>query len=143
MNRNMDNPFVFEVDDHNDAFFNPRDESIYDAFGQTSVKIERKLRAIEEKMKAMEGSNSFGLDTAKMFLVSGVQISAKLKVHSSEKNKGVSCPKLMFEHTTGRWLRTIMIKATYALLPRQPKWGLIGMVHEVGEYVHPNMEGPS
>lgn len=46
------NPVVppsFEADDQNDAFYNPREESVYDAFGPTSAEIDRKFRAIEEK----------------------------------------------------------------------------------------------
>lgn len=81
------------MDDQSDAFFNPRDESVYDAFGSTSAEIERKFCDIEENMKVMEGSNSFGLDATKMCLVSGVQIPSKLKVPSFEKYKGVNYPK--------------------------------------------------
>lgn len=44
-------------------------------------------------MKAKKGSNAFGLDAAKMCLVSGVQILAKFKVSEFEKYKGVNCPK--------------------------------------------------
>lgn len=87
------NPPVLEVDDHNDAFFNPRDESVYDAFGPTSDDIERKFCAIEEKMKAMKGSNAFGIDTTEMCLVSCVQIPAKFKVHEFENYEGVRCPR--------------------------------------------------
>lgn len=53
------NALLLEVDD---VFFNPRDELIHDTFGTTNAKIERKLCATEEKMKAIEGSNAFGLD---------------------------------------------------------------------------------
>lgn len=67
------NPPVFEVDNQVNAFINPRDESVFD-------EIERKVRSIEEKMKAMEGSNTFGLDVAEMCLVLDIQIPAKFKV---------------------------------------------------------------
>ncbi|XP_050876603.1 uncharacterized protein LOC127080316 [Lathyrus oleraceus] len=90
------NPVVppdFEVDDQNDAFYNPREESVYDAFGPTSAKIDRKFRAIEEKMKVMEGPSAFGLDAAEMCLVPDVQIPAKFKVPTFEKYQGVNCPK--------------------------------------------------
>lgn len=93
MNQNPVSPPVFEVDGQNDAFFNPRDESFYDAFVPTSAEIERKFRAIEEKIKVMEGSNAFGLDATEMCLVPSVQIPAKLKVPSFEKYKGVSYPR--------------------------------------------------
>lgn len=84
-NQNHVVPPEFEMDDQNDAFYNPREKSVYDAFGPADAKIDRKLCAIEEKMKAMEGPSAFGLDAAKMCLVSGVQIPAKFKVPNFEK----------------------------------------------------------
>ncbi|XP_050920371.1 uncharacterized protein LOC127138007 [Lathyrus oleraceus] len=86
-------PPGFEVDEQNDAFYNPREESVYDAFGPTSAEIDRKFRAIEEKMKAMEGPSTFGLDAAEMCLVPDVQIPAKFKVPTFEKYQGVTCPR--------------------------------------------------
>ncbi|XP_050878416.1 uncharacterized protein LOC127082215 [Lathyrus oleraceus] len=93
VNQNPIVPPGFEVDNHNDAFYNPREDSVYDAFRPTSDEIDRKFRVIEEKMKVMEGPNTFGLDAAEMCLVPGVQIPAKFKVPSFEKYKGVSCPR--------------------------------------------------
>lgn len=92
-NKNPIVPPVFEVDNHNDALYNPREDLIYDAFGQTNAEIDRKFRALEEKMKAMEGPNTFGLDAVEMCLVPDVQIPTKSKVPSFEKYKGVSCPR--------------------------------------------------
>ncbi|XP_050915688.1 uncharacterized protein LOC127130766 [Lathyrus oleraceus] len=55
--------------------------------------MERKVRALEEKLKAIEGSSVFGLDTADMCLVPRVKIPAKFKVPDFEKYKGISFPK--------------------------------------------------
>ncbi|XP_050890901.1 uncharacterized protein LOC127096363 [Lathyrus oleraceus] len=92
-NQNLVVPPVFEMDDQNDAFYNPREDSVYDAFGPASAEIDRKFCALEEKMKAMEGPSAFRLDAAEMCLVLGVQIPAKFKVPNFEKYKGVSCPR--------------------------------------------------
>lgn len=91
------NPVIlpgFEMDDQNDAFYNPREEMVYDTFEPASTEIDRKFRAIEEKMKAMEGPNAFGLDAVEMCLVPGVQIHSKFKVPNFEKYKRVSCPRI-------------------------------------------------
>lgn len=56
------NPHVLEVDNQDDAFFSPRDESTFNAFEPASTEIERKVCVIEEKMKEIKGSNIFGLD---------------------------------------------------------------------------------
>lgn len=109
--RNMSPSPGFEMDDQNDAFYNPREESVYDAFGPTGAEIDRKFRAIEEKMKVMEGSNAFGLDAAEMCLVSGVQIPTKFKVTSFEKYKGSAVPERTSEHTVGKWLLILMMRS--------------------------------
>lgn len=93
-NQNLVIPPDFEMENQNDAFYNPREESVYDAFRPSSAEIDRKFRAIEEKMKVTEGSNAFGLDAAEMCLVPGIQIPAKFKVPNFEKYKGVSCPRM-------------------------------------------------
>lgn len=92
-NQNPVVPPSFVVDNQNDAFYNPKEESVYDAFGPANTEIDRKFRALEEKMKAMEGPYTFGLDATEMCLVPGAQIPAKFKVPSFEKYKGVSCPR--------------------------------------------------
>lgn len=66
------NTSVLVVNDLNDAFFSPRDESVYDVVGPTGAEIERKLCVIKEKVKAMDGSNAYGLDAVEMCLVPGV-----------------------------------------------------------------------
>lgn len=87
------NPPVIEIDDQHDAFSIPRSGSVYDAFGQPTAEMEKKVCAIEEKLKAMEGSNTIGLDAAEMCLVPRVRIPAKFKVTDFKKYKGASDPR--------------------------------------------------
>ncbi|XP_050919407.1 uncharacterized protein LOC127136940 [Lathyrus oleraceus] len=90
-----DNPrsHIFETDDQLDAFFNPRDASQDDAFDSVTNKVERKVKAIEEKLKAMGSTDVLGLDAEEMCLVPGVIIPAKFKVPEFEKYKGNSDPR--------------------------------------------------
>ena len=55
--------------------------------------MEAKFCILEEKLKAIQGPNAFGLDVADMCLVPDMKIPAKFKVHVFEKYKGVTCPK--------------------------------------------------
>lgn len=48
---------------------------------------------MEDKLKAIEGPDTFGLDVAGMCLVQGVKIPLKFKVPNFEKYQGVTCPK--------------------------------------------------
>lgn len=82
---------AIEVDDQHNIFFSPTDESTYDAFGPLTAEVEKKVCALEEEMKAMEGSNAFELDAADMCLVPSVEVPAKFKVPNFKKYKGVSC----------------------------------------------------
>ncbi|XP_050895943.1 uncharacterized protein LOC127102641 [Lathyrus oleraceus] len=86
-------PHIFETDDQLDAFFNSRDASQDDAFGSATNKVERKVKAIEEKLKAMGSTYVLGLDAAEMCLVPGVIIPTKFKVPNFEKYKGNSDPR--------------------------------------------------
>lgn len=52
--------------------------------------VEKKVKAIEEKLRAMESTDVLGLDAAKMCLVPGVVIPAKFKVLDFENYKGAS-----------------------------------------------------
>lgn len=52
--------------------------------------VDKKVRAIEEKLKAMESTDAFGLDGVDMCLVSGVVILTKIKVPDFEKYKDAS-----------------------------------------------------
>lgn len=56
--------------------------------------MEKKVRAIEEKLKKMEGSNAIWLNAAKMCLVYGVRIHVKFKVPNFEKYKRASDPRM-------------------------------------------------
>lgn len=73
-----------EVDKHPKSF--------YDAYGPSPAEVEKKFRVLEEKIKAMEGFGTFGLEAADMCLVPRVKIPAKFKVPVFEKYKGGSCP---------------------------------------------------
>lgn len=85
-------PPVIEIDDQKDSFFIPRVACVYDTFGPLANKVEKKVRPIEEKLRAIERSNTIGLDIAEMCLVSGVLIPNKFKVPNFEKYKGASDP---------------------------------------------------
>lgn len=82
-----------DVDGYHDAFFMPKVESMYDAYGHSPAGIDKKFCIIEERFKAIEGPGTFELDVADMCLVPTVKILNKLKVPTSEQYKGVTCPK--------------------------------------------------
>lgn len=73
-----------EMDEHRESF--------YDTYGPSPAEAEKKFRVLEEKMKAMEGFGTFGLESADMCLVPEVKIPAKFKVSIFEKYKRDSCP---------------------------------------------------
>jgi hypothetical protein len=52
-----------------------------------------KILALEERVKAMEGDNEFGLDALDMCLFSNVVLPPKFKVPDFEKYKGLTCPR--------------------------------------------------
>ncbi|XP_050919226.1 uncharacterized protein LOC127136743 [Lathyrus oleraceus] len=68
-------------------------DSVYEAFGPSSVDLERRFQMMEERFKAMQGPDTFGLDAADMCLVPDVKIPPKFKVPSFEKYQGITCPK--------------------------------------------------
>lgn len=72
------NPYVIEIDEQHDTFFSLRVGSIYDVFAPPTNDMEKKVCAIEEKLKAMEGSNAIRLDAAEICLVPRVRIPAKI-----------------------------------------------------------------
>ncbi|XP_050897279.1 uncharacterized protein LOC127104114 [Lathyrus oleraceus] len=76
-----------------DAFFTTRADSVYDSFGPSSADLERSFHMMEDKLKAIEGLNTFGLDAADMCLVQGVNIPHKFKVPNFEKYQGITYPK--------------------------------------------------
>lgn len=82
-----------EIYYHHDAFFTPKANSFYDAFGLLTADIETKLYVLEEKMKVIQGSNTFRLDVSDIFLVPSVKIPTKFKVPVFENYNGVSYPK--------------------------------------------------
>lgn len=86
-------PHVVGIDYQHDAFFIPRAASQYDAFGPTTNEVEKKVKAIEEKLKAMESTDTLGLDAVEMCLVPGVVIPTKFKFPNFDKYKRTSDPR--------------------------------------------------
>lgn len=82
-----------EIDDQHNDFFSPRAASQYDVFGPTTNEVEKKVKAIKHKLKAMENTHMLGLDATEMCLVLSVVIPAKFKVLYFEKYKGNSDPR--------------------------------------------------
>lgn len=82
-----------EIDGHRYAFFTTWADSVYDAFGPSPADLKRRFCMMEDKLKAIEGPDTFGLDVAGMCLVQGVKIPLKFKVPNFEKYQGVTCPK--------------------------------------------------
>lgn len=66
---------------------------MYNAFGPPTNEVEKKVKVIEEKLRAMESTETLGLDDAEMCLVLGMVIPAKFKVPDFEKYKGASDPR--------------------------------------------------
>lgn len=62
-------PPVVKIDDQYNAFFSPWAASHYDAFGPATNEVEKKVRAIEDKLKAMESTDVLGLDVTEICLV--------------------------------------------------------------------------
>ncbi|XP_050909030.1 uncharacterized protein LOC127122787 [Lathyrus oleraceus] len=82
------NPFILgrvPVYDHHDI--------LYVALGSLIAEMEMKVHVLEDKMKALQGPDTFGLDAADTCLVPGVKIPPKFKVPNFEKYKGVTYPK--------------------------------------------------
>lgn len=71
----------------------PRNESVYEPFGPPQNELERKLKMMDERVRAIEGPNTFGLEAADMCLVPGFKIPAKFKVPAFKKYQGNTCPK--------------------------------------------------
>lgn len=86
-------PPVVEIDDQHDAFFSPKVASQYDAFGLATNEVEKKVKAIEEKLKSMKSTDALGLDAVEICLVPGVVIPTKFKVKDFEKYNGNSDPR--------------------------------------------------
>lgn len=80
--------FQHEIDDQQDTFFTTKVDSAYEAFGPSAADLERRFQMMEERFKAMQGLDTFGLDAADMCLVPDVKIPPKSKVLSFEKYQG-------------------------------------------------------
>ncbi|XP_050889674.1 uncharacterized protein LOC127094962 [Lathyrus oleraceus] len=81
------------TEDHNGDFFMPRNKSVYEPFGPPQTELERKLKMMDERVRAIEGPNTFGLEVIDMCLVLGIKIPAKFKVPAFDKYQGNTCPK--------------------------------------------------
>ncbi|RDY00039.1 hypothetical protein CR513_16830, partial [Mucuna pruriens] len=61
-----------------------------------------KINALEERMRAIEGTSSHGIDAANLCLVPNIELPPDFKVPKFEKYKGSSCPH---DNLTGAALR--------------------------------------
>ncbi|KAI5396865.1 hypothetical protein KIW84_062916 [Lathyrus oleraceus] len=50
------------TEDHDGYFFMHRNESVYEPFGPPQTELERKLKMMDERVRAIEGPNTFGLE---------------------------------------------------------------------------------
>lgn len=100
------NPPIIEVYNQHDAFFNPMVASLYEAFGPTTNEVEKKVKAIKEKLKAMESSDVLGLNVAEMCLVLGVIILPNSKSLTLRSIREPAIPKPTSEPTAGKRLPT-------------------------------------
>ncbi|XP_050875901.1 uncharacterized protein LOC127079559 [Lathyrus oleraceus] len=57
------------------------------------VAVAERFQVLEEKLKAIEGHDAFGLNASDMCLVPGLIMPPKFKTPNFEKYKGDSCPK--------------------------------------------------
>lgn len=134
------NPPVIEIDDHQDAFFSPRAASIDEAFGPPTNEVEKKVKSIEEKVREMESTGILGLDAAKMCLVLGIVIPAKIKVPDFEKYKGASDPRTHIR----AYCRKMDAYSDYDRLLMHffkiLKWSILGLVHAIGPYPYLHLE---
>lgn len=74
-----------EDDDQNDLFFIPKVGATSDAFRPPVAEVEKKFYALEEKVKAIQRSRAFVLNTADMYLVPRMKIHTKFKVPDIER----------------------------------------------------------
>ena len=58
-----------------------------------AVEFAERYRVLDERLKAMEERDTFGLDASSMCLVPGLVLPPKFKAPKFEKYKGDSCPK--------------------------------------------------
>ncbi|KAI5430338.1 hypothetical protein KIW84_034790 [Lathyrus oleraceus] len=57
------------TEDQDGDFFVPKNESVYEPFGPPQTELERKLKIMDKRVRAIEGPNTFGLEAADMCLV--------------------------------------------------------------------------
>ena len=89
---NADNPIEIPNLDDPTVIEKIRQESMEQS---ESNEAQRKLELIEERLKAVEGSDVYGLvDAYKMSLVSDLVLPPKFKVPTFDKYDGTKCPSL-------------------------------------------------
>ncbi|GAU44257.1 hypothetical protein TSUD_400030, partial [Trifolium subterraneum] len=64
------------------------------AVGHNEEEAAKKYKALEERLKAIEGFSAFGLDALDMCLVPDVVVPPKFKTPDFEKYNGLQCPKI-------------------------------------------------
>src|SRR4051812_37560486 len=80
---------VQEVDDTNQA---PQTQQSSPDSREDS-KDSEKIKALEERLKVVEGYDAFEVDAFEMSLVSNLTIPRKFKIPDFEKYKGLTCPR--------------------------------------------------
>lgn len=98
------------IDDQHDAFFIPRADSVYDAFVPPTTEAEKKIYAIEEKLKTMEGSNAIGLDAVEMCLVTGERYRKNSKSLTLRNIREKVTRECTSDPTARKWLPIQMTK---------------------------------
>src|SRR3954464_3471506 len=83
-------PVPVEVPNKEDSHHENNSE--LEAFKFPIEENERKFHLQEERLKALEGRSSSGLNAIDLCLVPDIKIPAKFKVPSFEKYKGTTCP---------------------------------------------------
>src|SRR3954462_14077031 len=83
-------PVLVEIPNKEDSHH--ENDSELEAFKFPIEENERKFHLLEERLKALEGRSSSGLNAIDLCLVSGIRIPVKFKVPSFEKYKRTTCP---------------------------------------------------
>lgn len=75
---------------------------------------------LDERLKAIEGRDAFGLDALNICLEPDVVIPQNFKTPDFEKYKGVNCPKIHFDdvYSEDGWV-LLQRQAAHPLLSRQ------------------------
>src|SRR3954463_11623786 len=69
------------------------------------------IKALEERLKVIEGYDVFDVDAFEMSLVSDLTIPRKFKIPDFDKYKGITCPRITCACMYEKWLPTPMIQS--------------------------------